>query len=116
MNQSQKKTEKRNRRRTRIRSRIFGTAARPRLSVFKSNTQVYAQVINDETGKTIFAFSTGDVKGDTALARSKEVGKKIADKAKENKITAVVFDRGGYVYTGKVKAIAEGAREGGLTF
>lgn len=116
ISQSQKKTQKRDRRRARIRSKVFGTAERPRLSIFKSNTRVYGQVVNDETGKTIFAVSTSDVKGETALARATEMGKKIAEKAKEHKIKTIVFDRGGYVYTGKVKAVAEGAREGGLKF
>lgn len=116
MKKSQEKSQKRDRRRARIRSKIFGTQGRPRLSIFKSNTRLFVQLIDDEKGKTIFSSSTTDVKGDTALIKAKEVGKQIASKAKENKITSIVFDRGGYVYTGKVKAVAEGAREGGLKF
>ncbi len=116
MKRSQEKKEKRERRRTRIRSKIFGTPERPRLSVFKSNTRVYAQLIDDEAGKTILSASTTEAKGDTALIKAKEVGKQVAEKAKAGGIQSVVFDRGGYVYTGKVKAVAEGAREGGLKF
>ena len=116
MKQAEEKSRKRDRRRKRIRSKIFGTAERPRLSIFKSNTRVYAQLVNDETGKTILAVSTSDVKGTTALAKAKEIGKQIAEKAKTHTIESIVFDRGGYIYTGKVKAVAEGAREGGLKF
>ena len=116
MKKAIEKSQKRDRRRSRIRSKIFGTETRPRLSVFKSNTRLYVQLINDETGKTIFAASTAAIKGDSAVAKAKEAGKQIATKAKEQKIHSVVFDRGGYVYTGKVKAVAEGAREGGLKF
>lgn len=116
MNKNTAKNQKRDRRRSRIRSKIFGTESRPRLSIFKSNTRLFIQLIDDEKGKTIFSSSTSEIKGDSALARAKEAGKQIAAKAKENKITTVVFDRGGYVYTGKVRAVAEGAREGGLKF
>lgn len=116
MKKTIEKSQKRDRRRLRIRSKIFGTETRPRLSVFKSNTRLYVQLINDEVGKTIFAASTADIKGENAVAKAKEAGKQIAVKAKENKIKEIVFDRGGYVYTGKVKAVAEGAREGGLKF
>lgn len=110
------KTQKRDRRRLRIRSKIFGTESRPRLSIFKSNTRLFVQLIDDEKGKTILSSSTTEMKGDSALVRAKETGKDIAAKAKKQKIETIVFDRGGYVYTGKVKAVAEGAREGGLKF
>ena len=112
------KIEKRNRRHRRIRSRAIGTEARPRLSVFISNKQIYAQVIDDASGRTLAAASTKDkdVKGDTQLAKAKEIGQLIAKRALENKIKTVVFDRGGFVYTGKIKALADAAREGGLTF
>lgn len=112
----QTKIQKRNRRHRRIRARVKGTEARPRLSVFKSNKQIYVQVINDTTGKTIAAASTKDVKGATALAKATEVGKLIAKRAQEAGAKMAVFDRGGFVYTGKIKALAEGAREGGLVF
>jgi len=110
------KIEKRNRRHKRIRSRMIGTEERPRLSVFKSNKQIYAQIINDGEGKTLVAASTKEVKGASSLVKAKEVGELIAKRAKENKIKTIVFDRGGFVYTGKIKALAEGAREGGLIF
>lgn len=113
-NKSKIKGEKRARRRARIRAKIFGTSKRPRLSIFKSNTRVYAQLVDDDAGKTLAAVSTSGEKG--ALAEAKEVGKQIAQKAKAKKIVTIVFDRGGYVYTGKIKAVAEGAREGGLKF
>jgi large subunit ribosomal protein L18 len=107
MQKSKGKTQNRDRRRAKIRARIFGTALRPRLSVFKSNTSVYAQLIDDDKGVTLGAFKGTDPKA---------VGAGIAKKAGEKNITKVVFDRGGYIYTGKVKTIAESAREGGLEF
>lgn len=116
MNKSSVKKEKRERRHQRIRSKVIGRENRPRLSVYKSNKQIYAQIINDEVGKTLVAVSTAEVKGDSAISKAKEAGKLIAKKAAEEKIEAVVFDRGGFVYTGKIKALAEGAREGGLKF
>lgn len=101
-----------------IRRKISGTAERPRVSVFKSNAQIYAQIIDDEKGHTLVAASStdlGKVKN-TNVELSKEVGKKLAEKAVAGGITEVVFDRNGYVYHGKVKALADGAREGGLKF
>ena len=100
-----------------IRNKISGTADRPRLSVFKSNKAIYAQLINDESGHTLTSASSLElgVKNAT-LESSKNVGAKIAEKAKESGIEAVVFDRGGYIYHGQVKALADGAREGGLKF
>ena len=108
-------------RRRRIREKIFGTPDKPRLSVFRSLDHIYAQIINDLEGKTILGLSSrskdfsaskdaGNVKGAT------ELGKAVAKKAIERKITLVVFDRGGFLYHGRIKAFAEGAREGGLKF
>ncbi len=104
----------------RIRKKINGVAARPRLSVFRSNTDIYAQLINDENGSTIASVSSldKDIKAQkvTKTEKSKLVGNAIARKANELGLTTVVFDRGGYIYHGRVKAVAEGAREGGLQF
>jgi large subunit ribosomal protein L18 len=100
-----------------IRSRIFGTPERPRLSVFRSNKQIYAQVIDDVHGKTIAAASSKNITDKmTNVEVSAIVGKAIAEKALQAGISAVVFDRNGYLYHGRVKSLAEGAREGGLTF
>jgi large subunit ribosomal protein L18 len=95
-----------------------GTAARPRLSVFKSNTTIYAQVIDDTKGTTLLAASSKelDKKGGVKVELSKNVGKKLAEKALASGIQQVVFDRNGYLYHGNIKALAEGAREGGLKF
>ncbi len=105
----------------RIRKKIAGTGDCPRLRVFKSNKHIYAQIIDDTTGKTITTMSTIDKgfvaseeKGKTAQA--KQVGILLAEKAKKAGIEAVVFDRGGYIYHGRVKSLSEGAREGGLKF
>jgi large subunit ribosomal protein L18 len=110
------KTIKRQVRKNRIRAKISGTSEMPRLSVFKSNKFIYAQLIDDESGKTLAEASGKTLKvskkGDQAVA----VGKEIAKKAKEGKITKAVFDRGGYIYTGRVRAVADAAREGGLKF
>ena len=104
----------------RIRKKINGVAARPRLSVFRSNADIYAQLINDENGATIASVSSldKDIKAQKVnkTEKSKLVGNAIARKATELGLTAVVFDRGGYIYHGRVKAVAEGAREGGLLF
>ena len=101
----------RDRRRTRIRSKVKGTAERPRLSVFRSNKHIYAQLIDDVKGRTLAAAS-----GVADVSASSGVGKVLAEKALESGIKEVVFDRGGYKYHGRVKALAEGAREGGLKF
>ena len=100
-----------------VRNKIAGTAERPRLSVFKSNKAIYAQLIDDAKGATITASSSLDlgIKSNT-IEHSKSVGSKLAEKAKAAGIVSVVFDRGGYQYHGQVKALAEGAREGGLKF
>lgn len=113
-----KKDNRRLRIRKGIRKKIAGTSERPRLSVFKSNTAIYAQLIDDLAGRTLAYASSVELgsKNSTNIELSKEVGKKLAEKAKSTGIEDVVFDRGGYVYHGKVKALAEGAREGGLKF
>lgn len=104
----------------RIRKRVVGVTAKPRLSVFRSNSDIYAQLINDETGTTIASASTKDkdikAQKGTKSELSKMVGGAIARKATELGVTAIVFDRGGYIYHGRVKALADGAREGGLQF
>lgn len=100
----------------RIRAKVFGTAERPRLSVFKSNKFIFAQLIDDTAGVTIAAISSKKLAGKTALASAHHIGKELAERAIEKKIEKVVFDRGGYIYTGKIKAVAEGARAGGLNF
>lgn len=116
MNQGKQKQNKRLRRHRRIRAKVFGTADRPRLAVFRSNRGIYTQVIDDERGSTLAAISSAVVSGKTATERAKEVGKRIAAIAIEKKIMKVVFDRGGYMYRGKIKALADGAREAGLVF
>jgi large subunit ribosomal protein L18 len=110
--------EARRRRQRRIRGKVVGTAERPRLAVFRSNRGISAQIIDDTAGKTLAAASwqhIRDFKGDKT-AQSAAVGKLLAGKAKEAGVTAVVFDRGGYLYHGRVEALADGAREGGLEF
>jgi large subunit ribosomal protein L18 len=105
--------------RSRIRGKITGTAERPRLAVFRSNKETYVQLINDELGNTLAAASTRDkdfVRTGNKSEQGKTVGTLLAKKAAEKGITSVVFDRGGYLYHGRVKAVAEGAREGGLKF
>ncbi|MCX6811861.1 MAG: 50S ribosomal protein L18 [Candidatus Berkelbacteria bacterium] len=107
---------KRKIRKTRIRKKIFGTKSRPRLCVFKSNRHIYAQVINDEQGKTIVASSDLKAKKGKMLEKAKAVGEDVAKKCKAKKITEVVFDRGGYKYTGLIKILSDAAREKGLKF
>jgi large subunit ribosomal protein L18 len=100
-----------------IRQRLSGTKDRPRLSVFKSNKGIYAQIIDDTAGHTLASASSKELgKSEINIGVSKEVGKKLAEKAKANGVEAVIFDRGGYLYHGRVKALADGAREGGLKF
>jgi len=101
-----------------IRKKISGTDSRPRLSVFKSNTGIYAQLVDDLKGATLAQASSKELgsKSNTNLAVSKEVGKKLAERAVANGVAEVVFDRNGYLYHGNVKALADGAREGGLKF
>ena len=104
------------RRHARVRAKVSGTADRPRLSVFKSHRYMYAQIIDDTKGNTLAAFSSKEVKGKTPADRAKEVGLGIAKKAVAAKVTKVVFDKSGYLYAGKIKMVADGAREGGLQF
>ena len=112
----------RERRHVRVRKNLAGTPSRPRLSVFKSVSGIYAQVIDDYDGNTHISASTVDrelreqVKGMKKTEQAKAIGKAVAERAKAKGITAVVFDRGGFRYTGRVKALADGAREGGLQF
>jgi len=115
MNYAKIKTEKRERRHKRIRAKVAGTADMPRLSVYKSNQYVYAQLLDDDKGITL-AYEASNKKDGTKLEGAKKVGTRIAEKAKTLKIQKVVFDRGGFIYTGKVKALADAAREGGLKF
>lgn len=101
-----------------IRKKISGTSERPRISVFKSNARMYAQIIDDNNGHTLVSASSAELGNfkNTNVELSKKVGMSLAEKALEQGIKEVVFDRNGYVYHGKVKALAEGAREGGLKF
>jgi len=111
------KLKSRKTKKVKIRKKLKGTTERPRLCVFKSLKNIYAQIVDDTTGKTLLSVSTlGDVKGKTGREAATEVGKVIAQKAKEKKIDKVVFDRSGYLYHGRVKAVADGAREAGLNF
>jgi large subunit ribosomal protein L18 len=104
----------------RIRNRVAGSAERPRLAVFRSVNHIYAQVIDDSSGATLAAASTTekDWKGRSGgnIAAAKEIGKAIAERAKEKGVSRVVFDRGGYIYHGRVRSLAEAAREAGLEF
>ncbi len=113
---NQSKKEQRERRHVRIRAKIFGTSDKPRLSVFKSNKHISAQIIDDENQKTLVAVHSREAKGKTMLERSAEIGLMLGSLAKQKKVKKVVFDRGGFIYTGNVKALADGARKGGLVF
>jgi len=110
------KTAQRELRHRRIRSRIKGTAARPRLSVYRSNTRLVAQLVDDEKGETIAAVSSSHVKGKTHAERIKESAAGLARQAKAKGVSKVVFDRGGFKYAGIIKAFADAAREEGLAF
>lgn len=110
-----KKNILRARRHARVRARVAGTTERPRLTVYRSNRFISAQLIDDTVGKTLAAAHGREFKGAASL-QAKSVGETIAKRAKEAKITSVVFDRGGYRYAGQVKTLADAAREGGLTF
>jgi ribosomal protein L18, bacterial type len=116
------KSERRQRIKYRIRKVVNGTTERPRMSVFRSNKEIYVQIIDDQNGVTLVAASSTEkaiieqVKGKPGIEVAKQVGKAIAQKAKEKGIEAVVFDRNGYLYHGRVKSLAESAREGGLKF
>ena len=110
------------RRHVRVRQSVSGSLARPRLNIFRSLSEIYAQVIDDQAGHTLVSASTKDrelrekIKGMKKVEQAKLVGQAVAERAKEKGITAIVFDRGGYRYIGRVKALADGAREGGLQF
>ncbi|MCX7778976.1 MAG: 50S ribosomal protein L18 [Patescibacteria group bacterium] len=128
-----RKDQRKERRHRRVRAKIFGTKNRPRLSVFRSLKHIYAQIINDEVGNTLVAASDLEFRKSKPLVKSKkikeekgmkagkiavayQVGKLIAEKALKKKIKKVVFDRGGFKYHGRIKALADGARDGGLVF
>ena len=115
------KLDRRNRIRKRIRKIVNGTSSTPRMSVYRSNKEIYAQLIDDETGKTIVAASsrdkeTADAKLTNKMEIASNVGMRIGQWATKEGVSEVKFDRGGYLYHGRVKALAEGAREGGLKF
>lgn len=116
ISKSQTKKYQRTRRHARIRAKISGTAKRPRLAVFKSNRYIYAELINDDNGTTIASATSKTIKKGTPTEKAKAVGQTIAEKAIEKKIKEVVFDRGGFLYAGHIKVLADGAREGGLSF
>ena len=122
MGQAKSRGSARDKVRRRIRSRVQGTSERPRLSIFKSLNHVYAQVIDDGRGVTLVAASsldsgfTAEMKPGKNVAAARKVGELVATRAKDKGVTRVVFDRGGYPYHGKVKALAESARENGLEF
>lgn len=111
-----KKESRRLKIRKKIRSRVSGTSERPRLSVFRSNKDIYAQLIDDTKGSTLLAVSSRDIKSGSKTDQSAQVGKLLAEKAIAQGITLIAFDRSGYLYHGRVKGLADGAREGGLQF
>jgi large subunit ribosomal protein L18 len=106
------------RRRRRVRAKVRGTAQRPRISVFRSNRGMFLQLIDDVAGHTVAAvnWTEGDLKGLGTMEQAKKAGELLAERAKATGVESVIFDRGGYRYHGRVKALADGAREGGLTF
>jgi large subunit ribosomal protein L18 len=112
------KPQKRLRRRRRVRAKIRGSAERPRLSVYRSNRGISAQLIDDDSGRTLTAvnWTEGDLRGMAPMEQAKKAGELIAKRASDAKVETCVFDRSGYRYHGRVKALAEGAREGGLKF
>lgn len=110
------KQQRRNKIKKRIRGRISGTPERPRLSVFRSNKQIYAQVIDDVAGNTLVAASSKGITEGTKSEIAAKVGELVAQKAKEAGIETVVFDRNGFLFHGRVKSLADGARKGGLKF
>ena len=116
MEKTQYKNSKRVGRHRRIRAKVSGTAARPRLAVYRSNRYIYAQLVDDVASKTLAAVDSRKLTGATLTERATSVGTEIASKAKAAGITEVVFDRGGFRYQGTVAALAEGARKGGLGF
>ena len=111
-----KKVERRIKIKYRVRNKISGTTERPRLTVFRSNKQIYVQIINDETATTLVSASSLGMEAMPKKEQAAKVGEAVAKKALEAGITAVVFDRNGYLYHGRVKELADGARKGGLKF
>jgi len=122
MSQTHTREVARQKRKARVRTRIFGTEVRPRLSVFRSAKHIYAQIVVDSTGSTILAASTlspeirGEIEGLKKSEAAKKVGELLGRKAAEKNIRRVIFDRNGFLYHGRIKALAEGARESGLEF
>ena len=116
MDKNTAKTVRRVRRKRGIRKRVYGTTDRPRLAVFRSNRQIYAQIIDDVQGKTLAAASSAAMEKGLDVAAAGQVGKALAEKAKAAGVTSVAFDRAGYRYHGRVKALADAAREAGLKF
>ena len=116
MKKLQIKSQKFARRKARVRAKVHGTEERPRLSIFKSHKYIYAQIVNDDKGHTLVSAHTMDSKAKSPVERAQELGALLAKKAKESKITKVVFDRGGYIYHGRVRHLAEAARQAGLKF
>ena len=112
------KVERRKRIRMRIRNKVAGTATRPRLSIFRSNRGIYCQLIDDASGTTLAQANSREsgIKGGSKTEQAGAVGELIAERSKQLDIKHIIFDRGGYLYHGRVKALAEGARKGGLTF
>lgn len=122
MSKSKSRSEARDRRHKRVRARVTGTPDRPRLSVYRSLSEIYAQIIDDKAGQTLTSASTLDhelrttVDGMKKSEQARKIGQALAERAKAKGIKQVIFDRGGYRYIGRVKALADGAREGGLEF
>jgi large subunit ribosomal protein L18 len=110
------KQDRRNKIKARIRGKVSGTAVRPRMTVFRSNKQIYVQVVNDAEGKTLVSASSKGIEEGTKIEIAAKVGKAIAEKAIAAGVTEVVFDRNGYLFHGRVKSLADAAREGGLKF
>jgi large subunit ribosomal protein L18 len=112
------RTNKRLRRKRRVRQKVFGESARPRMTIYRSNRHMYAQLINDLDGQTVVAASTLELDSDDLdkTAQAREVGRMVAERAQEQGIEKVVFDRNGYIYHGRVAAVADGARDAGLDF
>ena len=108
--------QQRHRRHLRVRKKVAGTPERPRLVIFRSLKHISAQIVDDVAGRTLMTVTSTDLESGKKTEKSTEVGKRIAARAKEAGITKVVFDRAGYKYHGRVKAVADGAREGGLEF
>ena len=110
------KIQRRNKIKTRIRGKVSGTAARPRMTVFRSNKQIYVQLVDDQEGKTLVSASSKGIEEGTKIEIAAKVGKAAAEKALAAGLTEVVFDRNGYLFHGRVKSLADAAREGGLKF